>query len=173
MICPQCGSEYVDGVNECADCRVPLADAGPIAAPPNEPASTDPVVVFESNQAELIAIAKSILMSADVQYGVHGEEIQDLFGYGRFPAGANVFIGTVKIVVSADDAPDARALLSGLGSDVPVPAGEPDQGSTLVTDDSSIGSLWARARPVARFAAAALLLLLVLEGVLGVGLNWL
>jgi hypothetical protein len=32
MICPQCEAEYLDGYNECADCRVPLVTLETLAA---------------------------------------------------------------------------------------------------------------------------------------------
>ena len=39
---------------------------------------------------------------------VCGEEIQDIFGYGRFPMGRNNFIGPMQVLVAPRDADDAR-----------------------------------------------------------------
>ncbi len=78
--------------------------------------SRAPQVVFATGRADLIAIAKSVLVSANVEYGTRGEGVQELFGWGRFPFGANNAMGAVQILVSAEDAEDARALLAGVGA---------------------------------------------------------
>jgi len=75
-----------------------------------------PQVVFATGRADLIAIAKSVLVSANVEYGTRGEGVQELFGWGRFPFGANAAMGAVQILVAAEDAQDARALLAGVGA---------------------------------------------------------
>lgn len=131
----------------------------------------DPVVVFSSNRTELIAIAKSLLMSSEIRFGVMGEEVQDLFGYGRFPTGSSAFIGPVKIVVAAEDEADAREALAGIDADATVEAEmAPDE-----SDDLSGSTTWSLARKAGRVVAALLLALLVLEVVLLVGeqlLGW-
>jgi len=171
MFCPQCGSEYVDGVSQCMECRVPLVDETP-ARPARSTVASDPVVVFESDRAELVAIAKSILISAEVPFGVCGEEVQDLFGYGRFPAGASLLIGGVQLVVPPADAADAKALLAELDSGRSESAIERQTDTADDSDAVQVGSLWARARPVARTVAALLLLVLALEVVFGLAANW-
>jgi len=128
--CPQCDSEYVDGIVDCAECGVPLVDAprGPSFAEP----VWEPVEVFSSGAADLIAIAKSILMDAGIEFIVKGEHVQDLFGYGRFPGTSNVIVGPVRIFVAPEAGDDARVLLAGLSAPGPVTdalAGRPDEES--------------------------------------------
>jgi len=164
MYCPQCGSEYVAGVDECVECGVPLVDDLPSPPPasdaPAEIPSRDvhlgpePEVVFTSGRADLIAIAKSILMSADLDFGVRGEAVQDIFGWGRFPAGSNVFTGPVEILVSAEDAADARALLAELES--PAPASVLHE--TGDADSPSVASpVWRKAKLAGKIVAGLLL----------------
>lgn len=158
MFCPQCESEYVDGIVECPECEVALVDSLEVAdETPREPVTAEPVVAFSSYDAGLVAIAKSILQSAELEYGVIGEEVQDLFGYGRFPMGGNVLMGPIKLIVAADDAADAKELLSVLAEGAPaaVVHGESDE-----EQDGSARTNSARA--TAKTIAALLLL-----GILG------
>lgn len=159
MFCPECESEYVDGVTECPECEVALTDSLPGAATVQErdPLTAEPAVAFTSYDAGLVAIAKSILQSSGIEYGVIGEEVQDLFGYGRFPTGGNVLMGPIKLIVAADDAADATALLSVLEEETAESASgvEPAEEPVGVGRSSS-------ARTIANVIAALLLL-----GILG------
>ena len=85
-----------------------------------------PRVVFETGRADLIAIAKSVLVSANVEYGTRGEGVQELFGWGRFPFGANV----AMVFAGARPARVARvAALDGFG----VPEETPDRAPTKLS----------------------------------------
>ncbi|MDZ4064741.1 MAG: hypothetical protein U1E22_08760, partial [Coriobacteriia bacterium] len=67
MFCPQCGSEYVAGISECAGCGIPLVDAaGASQETERRRSMQEPVVVFASSRADLVAIAKSILLSSEI-----------------------------------------------------------------------------------------------------------
>lgn len=157
MYCPQCGSEYVSGIAECADCGVPLVD-GPPPEPVPRGAAPEPVVVFSTGRADLIAIAKSILMSAGIEFAVRGEEVQDLFGAGRFPFGANLVMGPVELLVAEKDARDARELLAGLASSEP---STPDADADDDGEVSGLGSVWAVAWRWAKIAAGLIIALLL------------
>lgn len=125
MYCPECRSEYQPGHVECPDCKTRL-----VTELPPEPAyvqSPDPVVVFASGRSDLLAIAKSILMSADIEFMSRGEGVQELFGWGRFPYGANLVMGPVQLLVNPDDERDARALLA----DLPASDAEPARDSAM------------------------------------------
>ena len=74
----------------------------------------EPVTVLETGDAGLVAVAKSLLESADIQYFAKGEGVQDLFAGGRFGTGFNPFVGPVQLQVAAEDADDAKALLRDL-----------------------------------------------------------
>ena len=158
MFCPKCEGEYVPGVRRCPTCDVPLVDAPASAS--RQAAQPEPVTVFSSGDAGLIALAKSILHAANIGFGVCGEGVQDLFGYGRFPLGHSVAVGPVRLVVAHEDAADAREFLSTLASNP-----SPGDGSGEC-DDVEVGRMsrsWRLARTIARVAAVVILVGLVVE----------
>jgi hypothetical protein len=70
MFCPQCRTEYVEGVTECADCRVAL-----VADRPAETAFVQPefeMILTIFNVGD-IAVIKSVLDSAGIDYIFDGE----------------------------------------------------------------------------------------------------
>jgi hypothetical protein len=75
MFCPNCGAEYVEGIVECADCRLKL-----VAEPPH-PGAGKPIEYEELlstfNQGD-IALIKSILEDAKVDYFFRGEYFNQL-----------------------------------------------------------------------------------------------
>jgi hypothetical protein len=75
---------------------------------------SDSVTVFETGDPALVALAKSLLDSAEIDFTTSGEAIQDLFGLGRFPGGVNLVAGPVLFRVQPDDAERARSLLRDL-----------------------------------------------------------
>ena len=79
--------------------------------------SREPVTVLESSDAALLAVAKSLLEGAGIEFFAKDEGVQDLFAWGRFGTGFNPFVGPVQVQVSAEDAKEARALLSDLIGD--------------------------------------------------------
>jgi hypothetical protein len=105
---------------------VPLVDEPPEPEPAPAPAPLDLVTVFKSADPGLIALAKSLLESAQIPFVTRGEGIQDWVGLGRFPGGANIAVGPVDLRVSSEDADEAKMLLEDLEEgDEPLP----DQGS--------------------------------------------
>jgi len=72
----------------------------------------DLVVVFSSQNRADIMTAKSLLTSADIEYYVQGEDVQDIIAWGNI-GGINPVTGPVKILVRAEDAPDAKEILKG------------------------------------------------------------
>jgi hypothetical protein len=75
---------------------------------------SDYVTVFEAGDPALVALARSILDSAAIDFTTSGEAIQDLFGLGRFPGGTNLVTGPVEFRVQPGDAKRARSLLRDL-----------------------------------------------------------
>ena len=134
MYCPICRTEYIAGFTHCSDCNVPLVEELPQRSkrerrprphgsarpdlPPRD--DLDLVTVLASGDPGLMAVAKSLLRSADIPFLVQGEGVQDLFGVGRIGSGFNVVTGPARLQVGADDADDARELLADLftGQDV-------------------------------------------------------
>lgn len=74
----------------------------------------DLVTVFETGDPGLVALARSLLDSARIEFATKGEAIQDLLGLGRFPAVSNLVTGPVVFQVQPDDALKARSLLRDL-----------------------------------------------------------
>ncbi len=72
------------------------------------------VPVFQTADAALIALAKSLLGGEGIEYLVRGEGVQDLFGWGRFGAGFNPITGSPVFFVREDDADRAHELLQDL-----------------------------------------------------------
>lgn len=70
MFCPECRAEYREGFTECSDCKVPLVRELP---PEPKREYIEFVTVFSGQNPALIAIAKSILESAEIQYHTHDE----------------------------------------------------------------------------------------------------
>ena len=81
--CPNCGAEYLEGIEECADCRLPLTDEPP------EP---------EDEQSLL-----DRLTAAWVLRGVFGALVLSAAAY------ALIGVGTMLFFVLSDDSPDGSS----------------------------------------------------------------
>ncbi len=129
MRCPVCDGEFRPGITECPDCEVPLVPASSLPPPgtPRPPAYTL-VPVLETGNPALLAIARSLLASAEIEYETTGDALQDIFALGRLGAGFNPVVGPATILVHDDDAEAARELLSELED-------EPDREWESLGDD--------------------------------------
>jgi hypothetical protein len=116
MFCPRCRAEYREGFTQCADCLVPLVERldEPDEAAPAPSSDLELTTVLKSGNPALLALAKSLLESAEIPFLVRGEGIQDIVGWGRFPGGANLVTGLVELQVSAEDLEQAKILLEDL-----------------------------------------------------------
>ncbi|MBI4744511.1 MAG: DUF2007 domain-containing protein [Actinobacteria bacterium] len=72
------------------------------------------VNIFKTGNLATIAMAKSLLESAEIQYFVKNEGLQDFFALGRFGTGFNIIVGPVEIWVKKEDEEDVRKLLEEL-----------------------------------------------------------
>jgi hypothetical protein len=121
---PACGgiekfnavSEFNDTATVCSDCRTALVD-GPAPRPEDLGGRPEPEpdlelvpIIVARDEAQLILI-ESVLGQAKIRYLAKGEQIQDLFGFGRLVA-VNPITGPVEIYVAADDAAEARRILA-------------------------------------------------------------
>jgi len=77
------------------------------------------VTVMRAGDPASIAVAKSVLQSAGIDFVTKNEFVQDLFGWGRFPSGTNLVMGPIELQVREEDAQDALELLKGID---PAPA---------------------------------------------------
>jgi len=70
------------------------------------------VTVFKTGHQGVIAVIKSILEEAGIQFFAKGENIQNLFALGVLGTGFNPVTGPVEIQVLEEDADYAKELLS-------------------------------------------------------------
>ena len=108
VVCPECGAAYRSGVSECADCRVALVRRPVETIPGPRESHPEPIIVFESDEPEAVAMARSMLGSAGIPFVTTGGNpwrgVSD-------PPGARV-----QFLVRADDAEAAKAVLDVLQS---------------------------------------------------------
>jgi hypothetical protein len=99
MFCPMCGTEYVEGIIECADCHVPLTTSRP---PDPEPITYEDVVATH-NPGD-IAIMKSMLEGSGIRFFFKTEFFNQM----------EPLIQPAVLAVRREDAARARELLRGL-----------------------------------------------------------
>jgi len=69
------------------------------------------VTVFKTGHEGIVAVVKSILDEAQIQYLAKGEGVQDLFGVGVLGTGFNPITGPVEFRVLPENAEYAKELL--------------------------------------------------------------
>ena len=69
------------------------------------------VTVFRTGHEGIVAIVKSILDEAQIQYLAKGSGVQDLFGVGVLGTGFNPITGPVEFRVMPEDVEYAKELL--------------------------------------------------------------
>jgi hypothetical protein len=125
MFCPNCRAEYRAGIDRCPACELPLVAAL------DEPAPGEPeaklVKVFQTGEAAMIPVVESVLDSAGIEFLAKGEEVQDLFGFGRLGTNYSFVAGPVEFLVREEDEAAARAVLEQLAEPVPEDAEGPTE----------------------------------------------
>lgn len=56
-------------------------------------------------------VVKAVLQGHGIDCVCHGENVADLFGWGRFGTGMNLAVGPVKVLVRGEDADEAMRIL--------------------------------------------------------------
>jgi hypothetical protein len=106
--CPECNVEYIDTAIRCSDCDVELA-----LGPAIQEEHTDPKIetVYATRNPSLVALAKSLLEDAEIEYFTKSYGIPLMGGES---GGLNYVNGPMEFLVGGKDAPTARELLAHL-----------------------------------------------------------
>lgn len=117
MFCPRCRDEYRAGYDRCESCDLPLVHQLPPATPHPD---VTMVSVFETADASLLPVIKSVLDSAGIPYLVQGDEAAGILPLGPLATGLFEHAMAAAVRVPADRADEARALLAEV-DDAPPP----------------------------------------------------
>ncbi len=109
MFCPECGAEYREGFDRCAECDVALAAEGPPAENHEAP---NYVTVFETSEVDVIPVIKSILRGAEIPFQTGGEAIMNLFPSDMLGQIMGKPSNEIRFSVPEDRAEEARQLLT-------------------------------------------------------------
>ncbi|MFP4171713.1 MAG: hypothetical protein ACLFV4_02275 [Candidatus Hydrogenedentota bacterium] len=112
MYCPKCGSEYVEGITECADCGVPLVEN-----PPHLEYEEYEAILSTYNPGD-VATLQSVLDHEGVKYYFDGEQFLH----------TTPFVQPAQLMVVKEDAEYVRELLKNAELNVTGPAHEPAEG---------------------------------------------
>jgi hypothetical protein len=77
------------------------------------------VTIFTTGHEGVVALVKSILDEAKIEYIAKGEGIQDLFGIGVIGTGFNIVTGPVEFQVLEDNVEYAKELLKDVSETPP------------------------------------------------------
>lgn len=120
MWCSTCRGEFVDEVTTCPDCGTPLVGELPEIEEPDEPF----VQVFQSADASLLPVIKSVLTGAGIPHLVQGDEAQSLYPFGSLGGGSDKRLLAAVVLVPESRREAAEAVLTdldeGAGSSEPV-----------------------------------------------------
>ena len=101
MFCPECKSEFVDGIKECPECMAGLIEELPPKPQPPKSRFLDYEEILANPNPADVAIIKSILDSSEITYFVMGENAQISFAIP-------------KLMVRTDQAAIAKELIKDL-----------------------------------------------------------
>jgi hypothetical protein len=110
MFCPKCGGEFVDGITRCEECKVDLTREAP--ARETIDVEDELVPVLRTGDPLVVALAKSLLDGAGIDFFVKGEGIQDLFAFGRVGTGFSPITGPAEFQVRRYKEAEARTVLA-------------------------------------------------------------
>jgi len=124
MFCPKCKAEYVQGIERCSDCDVPLVDQMPVTQAVPE---VNLVELLRTPNIIELTVVKSLLDSMGIAYVVQGEE-----GMHLLPIGPSGFLNPESlgavICVYQEDLARAQEMLQST-------APEPGDDSNGTTDE--------------------------------------
>jgi hypothetical protein len=121
MFCPKCKDEFVPGIKECIDCKVPLVEELPkteerpkLQESPLVPQDEmELVTVLETSDSGELMVAKSLLDSEGIRYITFGEGgAQHYLGQGM--GTLSYLLKPIRLQVAAANAALAKELLLGI-----------------------------------------------------------
>ncbi|MEM7050276.1 MAG: DUF2007 domain-containing protein [Acidobacteriota bacterium] len=121
MFCPNCGAEFRDEIDQCADCGVPLVAESP------QGGGSDPVVLLRTPDTVELSVVKSLLQAEGIAHFVQGEEslhMLPIAGHGGFFSKHGL---SAAVLVPEDQLDRAREVLA--AQVPPDPDPEPEPGS--------------------------------------------
>ena len=104
MICPKCRAEYVYGITSCTDCGIPLVDRLPEEKEATDKQNKDFREILITVNASEIAMIKSLLDDAGIDYYIKG---------GQF-AVLRPFADPARLYIRADQYEEALVILKDL-----------------------------------------------------------
>lgn len=107
MWCITCRGEFVEDIVMCPDCGTPL-----VSQEPEPVADGDEFVqVFQTADASLLPVVKSVLGGAGIPHIVQGDEAQGLYPFGSLGGGSDDrLLGAVVLVPASRKAAAAAVL---------------------------------------------------------------
>lgn len=116
LYCPQCRSEYVEGITECPECQVPLVES----LPPEEIPEYENFAIVRTYTSRYDAeLGKSILEANAIDAVIAADDA----GGGTLGAGL-AFVQGVQLLVHPEDLEQAQQVFQDLESE---PAEEPEE----------------------------------------------
>jgi hypothetical protein len=107
LFCRSCRQTYSEGTN-CPRCDAELVPADPADRTDED---AEMVAVLRTSDSNLMPVVKSVLDAAGIPYVVQGDEAMGLLPLGPFGGGVFSRVLGASILVPADRAEEALALL--------------------------------------------------------------
>lgn len=107
MWCTSCGGEFVENVRMCPDCGTPLVSERPLDVEDGD----EFVQVFQTADASLLPVVKSVLDGAGIPHIVQGDEAQGLYPFGSLGGGSDNRLLAAVVLVPASRREAAEAVL--------------------------------------------------------------
>jgi hypothetical protein len=104
VICPNCRSEYVEGITHCAECDLDLVESLPVEEPePFEPAEW--VEIYRAAGRINAALIKSLLESSGIPAVLGANALPSVYGFTVGPA------SEILIYVRKQNVAEAKGLV--------------------------------------------------------------
>ena len=124
MFCPKCKAEYNEGVQECADCGVPLVDVLPQE---HKKRYVEYVSIVQTLNPSDIAMIESVLEGSGIDYFIQGENTLSMMSY----------ILPVRVLVLKEQMDEARELLKDLDLSINVRLAHDGRGAGASDEETS------------------------------------